>query len=87
MFRFGVLGLGDSSYVKFNHVAKKLQKRLEGLGGQSLCSVGLADDQHDLGADAVVDPWIENLWDVVTRFYPLPNNVTAIDKTSLPPPR
>ena len=31
--QFGVLGLGDSSYPKFNHVAKKLSRRLVQLGG------------------------------------------------------
>ena len=29
---FSVLGLGDSSYAKFNYVAKRLFRRLEGLG-------------------------------------------------------
>ncbi|XP_054271020.1 NADPH-dependent diflavin oxidoreductase 1 [Macrosteles quadrilineatus] len=74
--RFGVLGLGDSSYVKFNHVAKKLFRRLEGLGGRPLCKLGLADDQHDLGADAVVDPWISELWMTLNNLYPVPKNVT-----------
>ncbi|XP_015765584.1 PREDICTED: NADPH-dependent diflavin oxidoreductase 1-like [Acropora digitifera] len=46
---FAVLGLGDSSYPKFNFIAKKLYKRLIQLGGTSLLSLGLADDQHDLG--------------------------------------
>uniref|UniRef100_A0A1B6IAI2 NADPH-dependent diflavin oxidoreductase 1 n=3 Tax=Homalodisca liturata TaxID=320908 RepID=A0A1B6IAI2_9HEMI len=70
--RFAVLGLGDSSYVKFNHVAKKLHRRLEGLGAHALCNVGLADDQHDLGADAVVDPWLQNLWNILNIMYPPP---------------
>uniref|UniRef100_A0A8C5HE80 NADPH-dependent diflavin oxidoreductase 1 n=1 Tax=Gouania willdenowi TaxID=441366 RepID=A0A8C5HE80_GOUWI len=46
---FAVLGLGDSSYPKFNFVAKKLHKRLLQLGANILLPVGLADDQHDLG--------------------------------------
>lgn len=85
--RFGVLGLGDSSYVKFNHVAKKLYRRLESLGGLPLCPVGLADDQHDLGADAVIDPWIEALWHRLQKLYPLPQGITVHDKNALPPPR
>ncbi|KAH3792178.1 hypothetical protein DPMN_145669 [Dreissena polymorpha] len=44
-----VLGLGDSSYLKFNFVAKKLHRRLEQLSSTPLLDVGLADDQHDLG--------------------------------------
>jgi sulfite reductase alpha subunit-like flavoprotein len=30
--KYSVLGLGDSSYAKFNYVAKRLFRRLEGLG-------------------------------------------------------
>ena len=36
---FGVLGLGDSSYPKFNHVAKKLSRRLAQLGADQLLQV------------------------------------------------
>lgn len=32
---FAVLGLGDSSYAKFNYVAKRLHRRLQGLGIQT----------------------------------------------------
>ncbi|BES91572.1 FAD Hypothetical protein domain [Nesidiocoris tenuis] len=67
-----VLGLGDSSYAKFNFVAKKLHRRLtQGLGATALCPVGLADDQHDLGPSAVIDPWTIDLLDhVKTKVYP-----------------
>ena len=30
-------------------MGKRLQKRLEQLGGQAIAELGLADDQHDLG--------------------------------------
>lgn len=44
---FGVLGLGDSSYPKFNHVAKKLSRRLAQLGGNQLLQVGcLGQDRN-----------------------------------------
>uniref|UniRef100_A0A671UZG8 NADPH-dependent diflavin oxidoreductase 1 n=1 Tax=Sparus aurata TaxID=8175 RepID=A0A671UZG8_SPAAU len=65
-----VLGLGDSSYPKFNFVAKKLHKRLMQLGASTLLPVGLADDQHDLGADAVIDPWLTSLWANLFALYP-----------------
>lgn len=38
--KFGVLGLGDSSYSKFNFVAKKLHKRLLQLGAEPLIDIG-----------------------------------------------
>lgn len=42
---FAVFGLGDSGYAKFNVVAKKLDRRLEQLGGIRLIEKGLGDDQ------------------------------------------
>lgn len=86
-FRFAVLGLGDSSYAKFNFAAKKLNKRLLQLGGQPLIPIGLGDDQHDLGYDAVVDPWINSLWKAVLNIHPLPTGVTPLDVNSLIQPR
>jgi len=38
--KFACLGLGDSSYIKYNFVAKRLQKRLQQLGGQSIVTLG-----------------------------------------------
>ncbi|KAF8678754.1 Anamorsin -like protein 2 [Rhizoctonia solani] len=46
---FAVLGLGDSSYQRFNWAAKRLQRRLLSLGGYELCERGDADDQHPQG--------------------------------------
>lgn len=65
-----VLGLGDSSYSKFNFVAKKLYKRLLQLGANMLLPVGLADDQHDLGPDGVIDPWLDLFWQKSLYLYP-----------------
>lgn len=70
--KFAVLGLGDSSYKKFNFAAKKLNKRLLQLGGEELIPIGLADDQHDMGIDAVVPKWTENLWTKVFDNFNLP---------------
>lgn len=84
---FAVLGLGDSSYQKFNFVAKRLHRRLLQLGATAIQNVGLADDQHDLGPDAVVDPWLSTFWDIVLRFYPLPPGLEIISSDILPPPR
>lgn len=67
--KYGVLGLGDSSYSKFNFAAKKLNKRLAQLGGKELLSIGLADDQHNIGIDAVVDPWIKKLWEEIVNVF------------------
>ncbi|KAJ9585199.1 hypothetical protein L9F63_003002, partial [Diploptera punctata] len=85
--KYAVLGLGDSSYLKFNYVAKKLNRRLLQLGGQPLIEIGLGDDQHDLGSDAVVDPWISNLCAKLCNLYPLPAGVQPISEDQLCLPR
>ncbi|XP_060528344.1 NADPH-dependent diflavin oxidoreductase 1 isoform X2 [Cylas formicarius] len=78
--KFAVLGLGDSSYPKFNFVAKRLHKRLLQLGGQSIIPLGLGDDQHDLGYDAVADLWFQQLFSQLLQLYPLPNGVSPLPK-------
>lgn len=77
--KFGVLGLGDSSYSKFNFVAKRLNRRLTQLGATQLNAIGLCDDQHDLGASAVSAPWIRELWEKLDRVNPLPNGLAKLD--------
>ncbi|XP_034565103.1 NADPH-dependent diflavin oxidoreductase 1 [Notolabrus celidotus] len=81
-----VLGLGDSSYPKFNFVAKKLQKRLVQLGASALLPAGLADDQHDLGSDAVIDPWLTSFWEKVLAVYPSLSDVVPLREDEPLPP-
>ncbi|XP_025112835.1 NADPH-dependent diflavin oxidoreductase 1-like isoform X3 [Pomacea canaliculata] len=85
--QYAVLGLGDSSYPKFNFVSKKLHKRLEQIGAHALVNVGLADEQHDLGSDAVIDPWISQLWDKILQLFPLPSGKNIIPAEVRLPPR
>ncbi|XP_053418356.1 NADPH-dependent diflavin oxidoreductase 1 isoform X13 [Nycticebus coucang] len=75
---FAVLGLGDSSYAKYNFVAKKLHRRLLQLGGSALLPPCLGDDQHELGPDAAIDPWLQDLWVKVLELYPVPQGLTVI---------
>ena len=58
-----IVGLGDSSYLKYNFTAKKLFKRFKQLGVHFVLDLTLGDDQHDLGFGAAVDPFIGKLWD------------------------
>ncbi|XP_008574696.1 PREDICTED: NADPH-dependent diflavin oxidoreductase 1 isoform X2 [Galeopterus variegatus] len=83
---FAVLGLGDSSYAKFNFVAKKLHRRLLQLGANALLPACLGDDQHELGPDAAIDPWLQDLWEKVRRLYPTPVDLPVIPPgVPLPP--
>lgn len=78
-----VFGLGDSSYAKYNAVARKLQARLVQLGATELIPRGLGDDQHTLGYFGALTPWLAKLWDAVLTKYPLPPGY-VVDDT--PPP-
>lgn len=64
-------------------MAKKLHRRLLQLGGTALLPLSLGDDQHDLGPDAVVDPWLQNLFSELLRLYPLPVGQELIPNSTL----
>ncbi|KAI9029394.1 hypothetical protein DFJ74DRAFT_658395 [Hyaloraphidium curvatum] len=68
---FAVFGLGDSSYPRFCFPAKKLHKRLLQLGAAAVVDKGLGDDQHPLGLDGALDPWLASLWDRLGEMLPL----------------
>ncbi|XP_050675053.1 NADPH-dependent diflavin oxidoreductase 1 isoform X2 [Leptidea sinapis] len=71
--KYAVVGLGDSSYAKFNFAAKKLQKRLSQLGGTPLHETALCDYQHDLGHNGVLSSWLKNFY---TKLKLCSTNVT-----------
>ncbi|KAI5079804.1 hypothetical protein GOP47_0005283 [Adiantum capillus-veneris] len=60
--KFAVFGLGDSGYLQYNVVGKKLDRRLHDLGGMPIIERGLGDDQHPSGYEASLDPWLVSLW-------------------------
>ncbi|KAI9467547.1 NAPDH-dependent diflavin reductase [Coemansia sp. RSA 989] len=81
--QFAVFGLGDSSYAKFNFAAKRLFRRLEQLGAHALLGRGDGDDQHYLGLDGALDPWLDSLWSRLLQKYPLPEPIVP---SHIPPP-
>ncbi|KAI9905553.1 hypothetical protein PsorP6_013680 [Peronosclerospora sorghi] len=70
--RIAVFGLGDSSYAKYNAVARRLQARLLQLGASELIDRGLGDDQHGYGYFGALNPWLVKLWTALLQMYPLP---------------
>ncbi|KAL1692761.1 hypothetical protein GGG16DRAFT_50760 [Schizophyllum commune] len=84
---FTVFGLGDSAYEKFCWPAKVLNARLRGLGAHEILARGEGDDQHTMGIDGALEPWMTKLLDALLAMYPLPKGTSIAAPTSRPPPR
>lgn len=67
---FTVFGLGDSTYEKFNAMAKKLTQRLLDLGANLFHKVGLGDYQHDFEYEGEYDPWMNAMWRNLLKVLP-----------------
>ena len=77
--KFGVLGLGDSSYPKFCEVGRRLDERLEELGATRW----LARADADLDLDTLADPWVEQALALARES--LKANVPSATVTTLRP--
>ncbi len=53
------------------------------LGAEPLVDRGDGDDQHYLGIDGGLDPWLNNLWDVLLKKYPIPPGLSPVSDASL----
>ncbi|KAK6152888.1 hypothetical protein DH2020_012527 [Rehmannia glutinosa] len=88
---YAVFGLGDSSYQKYNFVAKKLDKRLSDLGAMAIIERGLGDDQHPSGYEGALDPWMSALWNMLYlknhKLLPNGSEFVAPDATLIDQPR
>lgn len=71
----------------FNTPAKKLYKRLIQIGANPIAPRGDGDDQHYLGVDGALDPWLREFWKNALLLYPLPPNLEVISSKVLPPPQ
>ncbi|GJE93014.1 sulfite reductase flavoprotein subunit alpha [Phanerochaete sordida] len=83
---FTIFGLGDTAYEKFCWPAKMLERRLLQLGATKIVDRGDADDQHPLGIDGALDPWMRTLSDTLLSLFPLPPGL-EVKPDGLPEPR
>ena len=60
--------------------AKKLERRLAGLGGTALLPLGLGDDQHPSGYEAALDPWLLKAWTALRAAQPLPEGMPEVGR-------
>ena len=70
--RYGLVGLCDSSYPKFNWAARKLEKRLLQLGAQPVLESCEADEQGEDSTDGAFLSWLDQFRPAVLTRFPVP---------------
>ena len=69
---YALVGLCDSSYIKFNWAARKLEKRLRQLGAHQIVESCEADEQGDNGTDGAFLAWLDDFRSAVLAQFSLP---------------
>jgi sulfite reductase alpha subunit-like flavoprotein len=76
--RYALVGLGDTSYLKFNWAARKLDKRLKQLGAAEVVEACEADEQGDEGIEGFFLEWLKGFRDRALELWPLSNGTEVI---------
>jgi sulfite reductase alpha subunit-like flavoprotein len=82
---YALVGLGDSSYPKFNWAARKLNKRLKQLGAHEIVEACEADEQGDEGTEGSFLSWLQAFRSAVLAAYPLNDDRQPISDNVLLP--
>lgn len=85
--KYGLIGLCDSSYPKFNLTARKLHKRLQQLGASSILEPCEADEQGEEGTEGAFLAWLPELQNAVLDLLPLPDGQQPISSDQRLPSR
>ncbi|KKY16559.1 putative nadph-dependent fmn fad containing oxidoreductase [Phaeomoniella chlamydospora] len=86
--KYALVGLGDSSYPKFNFAARKLDKRLLQLGATEIGEPCEADEQGDDSTERAFVSWCQAFKTSLSQEFPLPAGETPLsDDISLPSKR
>ena len=81
--RVAVIGLGDSSYDKYNFVAKKLHKRLVQLAARPVLELCLCDEQQADGVEATFSAWLGQLCRYIAPLHHPSDNAIPATSTAL----
>ncbi|KAM0221558.1 hypothetical protein ACHAQD_005075 [Fusarium lateritium] len=76
--KYTTFGLGDSTYVKFNWAARKLNRRLDQLGAATFIDPFEADEQFPDGIDGSFVRWSERLYNHLLEHHPPPAGLEPI---------
>ncbi|KAJ9612084.1 NAPDH-dependent diflavin reductase [Cladophialophora chaetospira] len=82
---YALVGLGDTSYPKFNWAARKLDKRLRQLGAAEMLEPCEADEQGDEGTDGAFLGWLQLFRDAILKNFALPEGIEPIPNDVLLP--
>ncbi|KAJ3525086.1 hypothetical protein NM208_g11790 [Fusarium decemcellulare] len=84
--KYTTFGLGDSTYLKFNWAARKLNRRLEQLGATTFIDPFEADEQFPDGIDGSFVRWAERLHNHILEQHPPPFGLKPIPEDVILPP-
>lgn len=85
--QYALVGLGDTSYLKFNWAARKLGKRLNQLGAEQVLEACEADEQGDEGIEGFFLEWAKGFKTRLLELWPLPDGTSAIPEDVAIPDR
>lgn len=68
--KFSLFGFGDSSYAKYNAMARKLYQRLLQLGAVSAIERGLGDDNKEGGYSVDLLVWKKKIFEQLLPYFP-----------------
>ncbi|TRM58748.1 riboflavin synthase domain-like protein [Schizophyllum amplum] len=79
--------LFDELSFGFCWPAKVLGARLRGLGANEVVPRGEGDEQHAMGIDGALEPWMQRLLDTLMGMYPTSGFAPVASSSERPPPR
>lgn len=80
-----LVGLGDTSYPKFNWAARKFDKRLKQLGACEYIDPCEADEQGEDSTDGAFLAWLPSFKAALLKNFPIPDGLLQIpDEQPLP---
>ncbi|KAI5463124.1 hypothetical protein BGZ63DRAFT_184037 [Mariannaea sp. PMI_226] len=85
--KYTTFGLGDSTYLKFNWAARKLNRRLDQLGATTFIDGFEADEQFPDGIDGSFARWADGLYKHLLQNHPHPDGLEPISDDVILPPR